>query len=678
MRQLLVPALLILMLLASGCVSLDPTSLALASPAVSKFLEDYPNAEVKATHYTAEESAAILDKIAADCEKETVSPKEYYKVTITDEGSDLDVVAWVDVENQLVECVVKRGSSDDVTIPEYHECADEDRNVACTKEYDPVCAEVDTGIRCVTTPCPSTEWKTYSNACVACSNPTTLGWKEGACEEACMSNYKVKCYDGSLYWFDSCGNAEGKKEYCPLGCENDACVKDSNVCDVGKEYNEKPDCACPDGYEMIVAYPACQGPSIPTPVEEKTVAAVPVASSGGSGGVTGMPFVETTQASETYIALDDSYTTDPGMACGTKPIYKCVKREQCRSKYKTGCYGGHVYWYDSCGNVEGKYMYCENGCENGKCVPTGSGMYRYANWECYDGTDFKEGGETSCKTQATWRSYAEEACRFRCANADTTTSSDDVKPAIQPVVCGVKRFAVMEPCGDETECRDTDGGYDIYEYGTAYDGEQKLSDHCNDDGTLTEKYCDDDGKIAAKTVECPASYVCDGGECVGGTIECPVYVSPAPDWCANGTIVDGGEDENDCELPPKCEFECAGEGEMVSDVYTDTYPSECCDGMNITWTGMDTRISVADVCYATGFVSGAPVGRCIKCGNGVCGEGEGVCNCPEDCLGINTSTFLSVTEFCDEGYDQYCDTVIEEMNSELCGLCGNGTVENTS
>ena len=37
--------------------------------------------------------------------------------------------------------------------------------VFCTLQYDPVCGEYDTGVRCVTTPCPSTAQKTYGNLC---------------------------------------------------------------------------------------------------------------------------------------------------------------------------------------------------------------------------------------------------------------------------------------------------------------------------------------------------------------------------------------------------------------------------------------------------------------------------------------------------------------------------------
>lgn len=56
------------------------------------------------------------------------------------------------------------------------------RPEVCTKEYLPVCASKDTGIRCVTTPCPSRQNVTYSNACSACADPKVYGYiSGGAC-----------------------------------------------------------------------------------------------------------------------------------------------------------------------------------------------------------------------------------------------------------------------------------------------------------------------------------------------------------------------------------------------------------------------------------------------------------------------------------------------------------------
>jgi hypothetical protein len=51
----------------------------------------------------------------------------------------------------------------------------------CTMEYAPVCATRDTGVRCITTPCPSSELKTYSTGCTACSDAKVSSWVQGAC-----------------------------------------------------------------------------------------------------------------------------------------------------------------------------------------------------------------------------------------------------------------------------------------------------------------------------------------------------------------------------------------------------------------------------------------------------------------------------------------------------------------
>jgi hypothetical protein len=60
------------------------------------------------------------------------------------------------------------------------ECT-EQRPQICTMDYRPVCATRDTGVRCVTTPCPSSEQKTYSNACGACSDPAVIGYIADEC-----------------------------------------------------------------------------------------------------------------------------------------------------------------------------------------------------------------------------------------------------------------------------------------------------------------------------------------------------------------------------------------------------------------------------------------------------------------------------------------------------------------
>ena len=53
----------------------------------------------------------------------------------------------------------------------------------CTEQYLPVCANKDTGIRCVKAPCPSEEKVTYPNACSACADSKVYGYLPGgACQ----------------------------------------------------------------------------------------------------------------------------------------------------------------------------------------------------------------------------------------------------------------------------------------------------------------------------------------------------------------------------------------------------------------------------------------------------------------------------------------------------------------
>jgi len=70
-----------------------------------------------------------------------------------------------------------------VTKPEMTQCP-EQRSQFCTREYVPVCATRDTGIRCVTAPCPSSEEKTYGNACTACADIKVIGYRSNACEQS--------------------------------------------------------------------------------------------------------------------------------------------------------------------------------------------------------------------------------------------------------------------------------------------------------------------------------------------------------------------------------------------------------------------------------------------------------------------------------------------------------------
>ena len=71
-----------------------------------------------------------------------------------------------------------------ITAPEsnLHTQCKSPRHKMCTREFRPVCATRDTGVRCITTPCPSTEKVIKSNACTACSDEKVSSYSQGACK----------------------------------------------------------------------------------------------------------------------------------------------------------------------------------------------------------------------------------------------------------------------------------------------------------------------------------------------------------------------------------------------------------------------------------------------------------------------------------------------------------------
>lgn len=82
----------------------------------------------------------------------------------------------------ITACSEEQASEIEVAAQTVTECTNP-RPEMCTMDYRPVCATKDTGIRCVTQPCDSTETVTYSNGCSACSDPTVLSYVPEACKE---------------------------------------------------------------------------------------------------------------------------------------------------------------------------------------------------------------------------------------------------------------------------------------------------------------------------------------------------------------------------------------------------------------------------------------------------------------------------------------------------------------
>ena len=52
---------------------------------------------------------------------------------------------------------------------------------SCTGQGEAVCAAIDNGVRCITTPCENIDWRTVDNACEACATAGVIGYRDGSC-----------------------------------------------------------------------------------------------------------------------------------------------------------------------------------------------------------------------------------------------------------------------------------------------------------------------------------------------------------------------------------------------------------------------------------------------------------------------------------------------------------------
>ncbi len=427
--------------------------------------------------------------------------------------------------------------------------------------------------------------------------------------ENCTSLHRSACFGDHVFWYDSCGNREDKKEYCPLGCSNGECIG-GRVCDTDASYREKPNCSCPDGYEMVVLYLRCAN-SI-------------------TGAITGMPFAVTDATAQKAVTVESGqvmisseFTTNFEERCpGESPVYRCVKRERCRSHAQSMCYKGHVFWFDSCGHVQEKKEYCENGCEQGFCkgVRTCEEMGGY----CIYPTSASGGGSTSTASttdSVTGMIQAETVSTSVCREGYE-------KASYYCPYSGVCCAPEKEPCRSQYEHRCYEGH--VYWYDSCGNRENK-SEYCEhgcENGACIEAKCAAEGEYTSGAVAPEYQYgCCEGLESfdpwpenwVGGGMLCYDPAKGEPECMYAGTGDEGWYyPDGKLLIKADCqETECRDENYQCS-----IEDIACCAGLvEVPMAGMENGTCIAATCGSI----------CRPCGNGICEDNENACNCPEDC-----------------------------------------------
>jgi len=406
----------------SGCTSISPESLALANPLVDQFMEEYPNAEVQVTHFTTEQSEQIIEDIRADCGNPFMEAQDFYKITIVDSESGLDVVAWVNWETKDIECAIKKGTeTKEISKPgeDIKEC-EIHKEVKCHGDHVywvDSCGNIE-------------EKKEY------CKN----GCEEGKCKEQaqCQVHHTYKCHGDHVYWFDSCGNKEDKKEYCENGCEDGACKEKENCKEAGQIAFNNPTgsyTACCAGLDEV--------PNI------------------GDG---------TPEQCEAWESMEGYGTmcTD----CGNGECESWENRCRCPEDCKEASFCGSSTYHE----CEADLDCASAGCSSQVCAGVGEEVTTTCEYlDCYNAANY--GLECGCvKNKCMWRE-------------------------------------------EDTGCTDTDGGKNYFEKGTTTTGSISMTDHCNDEGkSLTEKYCSN-GNIAAEKVSC----TCEDAVCLDEPSEYDPY-----------------------------------------------------------------------------------------------------------------------------------------------------------
>jgi len=136
-----------------------------------------------------------------------------------------------------------------------------------------------------------------------------------------------------------------------------------------------------------------------------------------------------------------------------------------------------------------------------------AGYYRQMKVTCFDGSTFTKGDPTSCKSSATWASYAESLCKGRC-----------VVPSVPP-------------CVDSDGTNVTTQGAITMSTGNTY----KDSCPSNDPTKVWEGICRADGSYIFNALNCPAGATCQNGACVASTTPGIIYQHECSDS-------DGGKD----------------------------------------------------------------------------------------------------------------------------------------
>jgi hypothetical protein len=351
------------------------------------------------------------------------------------------------------------------------------------------------------------------------SYPCYYGCRDGACLPRCTDsdrgkNYFVKGYTkGTDVKVKDSDTLVKRAEY-------DSCAKDQYA--IGsKQYDEKSNelyesfCS-PDGYydseSIICEYGCSDGACLKEP-------APPTISEKPNEFVT----------EKIKCIFKNANTENKCFSSGEE--FGCTGIGSCLVDVK-GTKGKELTWKSTCGgyqytfqdwNDEKVIFECGKGETNSVSL---TGGFKFGYWQCYNGDEGKEGGESSCKRSGLWKKYANAFCKDKCANGR----------------CGVNSFSVVGDCysDDPTDYGESQQSVDKVEEEVLDENVLVCKDSCPLEGKCylfgyrkSSQFCSDQGRFVNQLTseeQCENNFECQSNVCVNNKCVSPGLLESIINW----------------------------------------------------------------------------------------------------------------------------------------------------
>ncbi len=455
-------------------------------------------------------------------------------------------------------------------------------------------------------------------------------------EEGCVSHDQRACYNGDVFWYDSCGNREEKYDDCGYNetCQNGACVRNN------------------DFHVSCDAYP--------DPAETGEQVTFSASASGGDGY--SYSYSWSGDCYDRYSSSCQKRFYYPGTYSATVTVESGGDRETATCRVRVGeeeekekrlaCYNDDVYWFDEYGDRLERYENCGSDyCEND------GGNY------CYNGNVYQKKTcyEKGCSSGACYtHSYADRELVERCDSNETCSNGR---------------------CVSECECSS----------GPCCDGcHYKPSDTVCNIETQTQYGCPwgtGCGADAGKRTRNKFQY------CSGESSQCDGNWSSWSDW-ASWQVSDYCSYNETCSPGSQaCQYNSACVTSQQS--YYQNHTKACYDN-DLYWydsnglrQGKYRDCSDNNECTLDRCENGACLNEtkcdgsvcsigsedyceyCDHCGDGACNCGEDNHACPEDCLGLIFS-ILAKSQKAENKWEEFIEVRPEEEIHFLMNVTNTG------